>query len=66
MTNIYLPVSSSQTKINTSNVSNLSLAFDFNSPIFKELLSIVTNNPINNETQLRIEQFLQNQSLDFT
>lgn len=66
--NIILPlsVSSIKNKIKSPNLSNLSLAYDLNSPIFTELLSILTNNPINEETQLRIEQFLQNQALELS
>jgi len=66
--NIILPLSvtSIKNKIKTPNLSNLSLAYDLNSPIFTELLSILTNNPINQESQLRIEQFLQNQALELS
>jgi len=39
------------------------LKYDFLSPIFIELISILSSNPINKETQLKIEQFLQNQGL---
>ena len=38
-------------------VSKLNLAYDLNSPIFKELLSILSNNSINQETPVKIEQF---------
>jgi len=50
----------------TSKLSNLSLAYDLNSPIFKKLLSIITNNLINEETQFKMEKFLINKALDFT
>jgi hypothetical protein len=46
----------------STNISTLSLSYDLNSPIFKELLSILSNNPINQETQVKIEHFLQNQA----
>jgi len=64
--NINLPLSELNRTNKTSNLLNLSLAYDFNSPIFKELVSILTNNPLNQETQLRIEQFLHNQGLELT
>nr|QWO71367.1 RNA polymerase [Termitomyces sp. DKA19] len=38
------------------------LVYDLKSPIFKELLSIITNNPMDCETQLKVEKFLQNQA----
>lgn len=41
---------------------NLSLGYGLNSPLFKELIKIITNNPLNHNTQLRIEQFLQQQA----
>jgi len=50
----------------TSKLSNLSLAYDLNSPIFKKLLSIITNNLINEETQIKMEKFLINKALDLT
>jgi len=50
----------------TSKLSNLSLAYDLNSPIFKNLLSILTNNLINEETQIKMEKFLINKALDLT
>jgi len=50
----------------TSKLSNLSLAYDLNSPIFKKLLSILTNNLINEETQFKMEKFLINKALDLS
>nr|QWO71370.1 RNA polymerase [Termitomyces sp. T123] len=47
-------------KIKTPYLSNL--VYELKSPIFKELLSIITNNPRDCETQLKIEKFLQNQA----
>jgi len=46
----------------STNSSSLSLSYDLNSPIFKELLSILSNNSINQETPVKIEHFLQNQA----
>lgn len=44
-----------------TNSRSLSLSYELNSPIFKELLSNLSYNPINQETPVKIEQFLQNQ-----
>ena len=66
ISNIILPLSSNTRKIHTSKISNLNLVYDINNPIFRELFSILTNNPINHDTQLKIEHFLKNQSLEFT
>ena len=62
--NTLIPLKSSSIKnnIKSPNISNI--AYDLNSPIFRELLTILNDNPINNETQLKIEQFLRNQSLE--
>ena len=66
ISNIILPLSSNTTKIHTSKISNLNLVSDINNPIFIELFSILTNNPMNHYTQLKIEHFLKNQSLELT
>ena len=59
-----LPLISNNNGGNNKALSNLShLNYDFKSPIFTELISILSNNPINQETQLKIEQILQNQGL---
>jgi len=64
ISNTILSLSSNKNKSSAStNLSNLSLNSDLNSPIFTELISILSNNPINQETQLKIEQILQNQGL---
>jgi len=39
-------------------IRKLRIAYELNSPIFKELLSNLTNNPINQETQIKIEYIL--------
>lgn len=63
--NIILPLAKNSIK-NKIKTSYLNLAYNLDSPIFRELLSILSNNPINQEPQLRIEKFLQNQVLDLT
>ena len=62
--NIILPLSSKSN--NKLKSPNLNLSYDLNSPIIRKLLSILTNNPINDATQLKIEQFLKNQSIEIT
>ena len=62
LSNIILALSSN--KINSSKISNLKLEYDLNNPIFIELLSILRNNDLTHETQLKIEHFLKNQSLE--
>ena len=65
--NVIVPISSRSSSIKNKIKSfNLNSAYDLNSPIFSGLLSILTNNPMNQETQLKIEHFLKNQSLDLT
>ena len=43
-------------------LSQLNPIYNLSSPIFKELLTILNNEPLNNKTQLKIEKFLLNQA----
>ena len=66
------PKVASESNIENNNItkplSNKSLVYDLNSPIFKELLSILMDSSNNQkkETQLKIEYFLKNQAVEFT
>ena len=44
--------------------SNINSIYGLNSPIFNELLSILIKEPLIQETQLKIERFLVNQSIE--
>jgi hypothetical protein len=46
-------------------LSNINSIYNSSSPVFKELFFILNNNELNNETQLKIEQFLLDQSKEF-
>ena len=54
----------SNIELYTSNKQNTS-SYDFNLFIFNNLLNIIGNNPINKDTQLIIERFLNEQFKDF-
>ena len=66
------PKVASESNIENNNItkplSNKSLVYDLNSPIFKELFSILMDSSNNQkkETQLKIEYFLKNQAVEFT
>jgi len=49
--------------LNKSNLVLTSISYDFDSPIFRKILSLL-NEGVNKENQLQIEQLLQNQALD--
>lgn len=46
-------------------LSNLKSIYNSSSPIFKELLEILNNEPLNRITQLKIEKFLLDQASEF-
>lgn len=56
----------SQSKLTSFNkrLINLNSIYNSSSPIFKQLLVTLTNSPLNETTQLKIEKFLQNQALE--
>lgn len=49
--------------LNNSNLVLTSISYDFDSPIFRKLISLL-NEGVNKKTQLQIEQLLQNQALE--
>ena len=46
-------------------LSNLASIYNSSSPIFKELLETLNNEPLNETTQLKIEKFLLDQAAEF-
>jgi hypothetical protein len=46
-------------------LSNLTSIYNFTSPIFKKLFEILTNEPLNRTTQLKIEKFLFDQASEY-